>query len=180
VRNWYLPVATGLVVGVAAHLVAILIMPYQAPSDAWTRLSAIGPVNAVTMVPPAAPGRELMPAVDPAFVVAACRYDLSGGAMKLRVPVTPDYTAITFYTRQGLAFYAINDRAAGRRLIELELMTPQQRAQLPPDEEITAADRLIVESPSPTGMALIRALVRERGMRPAVEDAMARASCAPD
>jgi uncharacterized membrane protein len=93
------------------------------------------------------------------------------------VPVTADYTSISFYTRHGLAFYGINDRAAGRNVIDVDLMTPQQKELLPPDEEITAADRLIVESPSTTGIAVIRALVREAGARPAVEALLARATC---
>ncbi|NJL08137.1 MAG: DUF1254 domain-containing protein [Methylacidiphilales bacterium] len=174
-----LPVATGVVVGLAAHLVAILIMPYQAPADAWARIATLGPTNTVVLVPPAAADNELMPFLDPAFATAACRYDLSGGPLKLRAPVTADYTSVSFYTRNGLAFYGINDRAAGGKVIDVDLMTPQQKAQLPADEDITAADRLIVESPSKTGIAIIRALVREAGARPAIEVLLARATCGP-
>jgi uncharacterized membrane protein len=108
-----------------------------------------------------------------------CRYDLRRGALRVRVPVTADYTSVSFYTRHGLAYYALNDRSAGRRLIELELMTPAQRAALPEDEDITAADRLIVESPTAEGLVYIRALVRERGARGAVRTRLNEASCAP-
>lgn len=177
--RWVLPVATGLVVGLAAHLVAILIMPYQAPADAWARIATLGPANTVVMVPPAVADSELMPFLDPAFATAACRYDLAAGPLKLRVPVTADYTSVSFYTRYGQAFYGISDRAAGRKVIDVDLMTPQQRALLPSDEEITAADRLIVESPSNTGIAIFRALVREAGARPAIEGLLVRATCGP-
>ena len=61
--------------------------------------------------------------MDPAFATAVCRYDLAGGPLKLRVPVSQAYTSVSFYTRNGVAYYAINDRAAGRRVIELDLMT---------------------------------------------------------
>ena len=71
------------------------------------------------------------------------------GPLKLTVPVSPAYTSVSFYTRNNVAYYAINDRAAGRRVIELDLMTTAQHEQVPEDEEITAADRLIVESPTP-------------------------------
>ena len=64
------------------------------------------------------------------------------------MPVSPAYTSVSFYTRTDVAYYAINDRAAGRRVIELDLMTTEQRAELPEDEDVTAADRLIVESPT--------------------------------
>lgn len=178
--RWLLPVVTGLVVGLATHLVAVLIMPYQAPADAWARIATLGPVNTIVLLPAPAADTELMPALDPAFALAACRFDLTRGPLKLRAPVTADYTSISFYTRQGLAFYGITDRAAGRNIIDVDLMTPRQKAQLPQNEEITAADRLIVESPSVTGIAVIRALVREAGARPAIEALLARASCLPE
>jgi len=52
--------------------------------------------------------------MDPAFAVAVCRYDLSGGPIKLAVPVSQAYTSVSFYTRNEVAYYAINDRSAGR------------------------------------------------------------------
>ncbi len=43
-------------------------------------------------------------------------------------------------------------------------MTAAQHEQVPEDEEITAADRLIVESPTPTGLIAIRAMAPEPGL----------------
>jgi uncharacterized membrane protein len=93
------------------------------------------------------------------------------------VPVSPAYTSVSFYTRSEVAYYAINDRAAGRRVIELDLMTSEQRGDLPGDEEVTAADRLIVESPTMTGLIMIKALAPEVGMLPAARSALAGARC---
>jgi uncharacterized membrane protein len=106
-----------------------------------------------------------------------CRYDLSEGPLKLTVPVSPAYTSVSFYTRYDVAYYAINDRAAGRRVIELDLMTAAQHEQVPEDEEITAADRLIVESPTPTGLIAIRAMAPEPGLMPAAQGAVAASRC---
>jgi uncharacterized membrane protein len=97
--------------------------------------------------------------------------------MKLSVPVSPAYTSVSFYTRSEVAYYAINDRAAGRRVIELDLMTSEQRGDLPGDEEVTAADRLIVESPTTTGLIIIKALAPELGLLPAARSALAGARC---
>ncbi len=118
-----------------------------------------------------------MPFMDPAFASAVCRYDLSEGPLKLTVPVSPAYTSVSFYTRYDVAYYAINDRAAGRRVIELDLMTAAQHEQVPEDEEITAADRLIVESPTPTGLIAIRAMAPEPGLMPAAQGAVAASRC---
>jgi uncharacterized membrane protein len=169
----------GALLGGIVHLASVLVLPSLASQDAYTRLAALAPANTVTPVPSPSPGSTLMPFMDPAFIMAVCRYDLSKGPLGFSVPISPAYTAVSFYTRTNVAFYAINDRAAGRRAIELELMTTQQRDELPGDEDITAADRLIVESPASTGLILIKALVAEPGMLPAAREALAAARCRP-
>ncbi len=70
----------------------------------------------------------------------------------------------------------MSDQAAGK-VIELDLMTASQKAALPEDEEITAADRLVIESPALEGIVAVRAFVRERGMRELVRKQLEAASC---
>jgi uncharacterized membrane protein len=175
--RWLLWLLAGALLGGIVHLVAVLVLPRTATQDAFTRLSTITQVNMVTPVPQPTPQSEIIPFMDPAFASAVCRYDLSPGPIKLTVPVSPAYTSVSFYTRRGIAYYAINDRAAGRRLIELQLMTAAQRADLPEEEDVTAADRLIVESPSETGLILIRALAPEPGLMPAARAVLNSATC---
>jgi uncharacterized membrane protein len=177
VIGWLLWLLSGALLGGIVHLIAVLVLPTTATQDAYSRLAAIAPVNTVALVPQPAPQDEILPFMDPAFVSAVCRYDLSDGPIKLTVPVSPAYTSVSFYTRWGVAYYAINDRAAGRRQIELELMTADQRSVLPQDEDITAADRLIVESPTDIGLIVLRALAPEPGLLPAARAALATANC---
>ena len=120
-----------------------------------------------------------MPFMDPAFAFAVCRYDLTDGPLKFSVPVSQAYTSVSFYTRSDVAYYAINDRAAGRRTIELDLMTMDQHNDLPDNEEVTAADRLIVESPTLTGLIVIKALAPEPGTLPIARAKVASAQCRP-
>jgi len=178
--RWLLWLLAGALLGGIVHLVAVLMLPRTATQDAYTRLSPIAPVNAVVPVPEPTPQNSAIPFMDPAFASAVCRYDLSTGPIKLTVPISPAYTSVSFYTRRGVAYYAINDRSAGRRQIELQLMTSAQRADLPDDEEVTAADRLIVESPSDTGLILVRALAPEPGLMPAARATLSKATCKPD
>ncbi|TMJ72857.1 MAG: DUF1254 domain-containing protein [Alphaproteobacteria bacterium] len=159
------------------HLATVLLLPRMATQDAYARVSAIAPVNSVIAIPPPTPEKALMPFMDPAFQVSVCRYDLTHGPLKFSVPITQAYTSVSFYTRSDVAYYAINDRAAGRKVIELDLMMAAQRAELPENEEITAADRLIVASPTTTGLIVIRALAPEPGWIPAVRNALAAAQC---
>jgi uncharacterized membrane protein len=168
-----------LLLGAIVHLTTVLLMPSLATQDAYARVSAIAPVNAVVAVPPPTPENEVMPFMDPAFAMSVCRYDLSRGSLKFSVPISQAYTSVSFYTRGDVPYYAINDRAAGRRVIELDLMTVAQRTDLPENEDITRADRLIVTSPTITGLIVIRALTPEAGWVSAARSTLAAARCRP-
>jgi uncharacterized membrane protein len=165
----------GLLLGGVVHLSTVLALPKTAAHDAYARLVPLTPVNKVVPLPMTQP--TVMPFTDPAFATSVCRYDLSLGSLKLSAPISQAYTAVAFYTRFDIAYYAINDRAAGRKLIELDLMTTRQREQLPEDEDVTAADRLIVESPTTTGLIVLKALSTEPGLRAMAENTLAAAKC---
>ena len=167
----------GLVLGGIVHLATILLLPSAATRDAYSRLAAVARVNSVVPVAEPAPDRAILPFMDPAFATAVCRYDLSSGPLKLSTPISQGYTSVSFYSRNGVAYYAINDRAAGRKAIELDLMTTQQHNDMPEEEDVTAADRLIVESPSVTGLIVLRALAPEPGLMTKARDALASAQC---
>jgi uncharacterized membrane protein len=179
VTRWLLWGLAGILLGGIVHLATILALPRTANQDAYARLAPIAPVNAMTPIPAPTPANAILPFMDPAFAAAVCRYDLSAGPMKFTAPVSQAYTSVTFYTRYGVAYYGINDRAAGRRLIELDLMTTPQRDDLPDDENVTAADRLIIESPTVTGLIVVRALSPEPGLMPMARAALADARCRP-
>ena len=175
--RWALLILGGVLLGGIVHLATVIILPRTATQDAYARLTPIAPVNTVVTLPAPTPEKAVMPFMDPAFASAVCRYDLSQGPLKLTVSVSPAYTSVSFYTRYDVAYYAINDRAAGRRTIELDLMTTAQHEQVPEDEEITAADRLIVESPTLTGLIAIRALAPEPGLMRIAESTVAASKC---
>ena len=159
-------IIAGVLLGGVVHLVSVLALPRIATQDAYSRLTPMTKLNAVTALPLADPNNAPMPFMDPAFAVAICRYDLADGALKLTVPVSQAYTSVSFYTRNEVAYYAINDRSAGRKVIELDLMTEEQHSALPEDEEVTAADRLIIDSPTATGLIVLKALAPEPGLMP--------------
>ena len=167
----------GVVLGGIVHLVSVLALPRIATQDAYSRLASVTKENAVTALPQTEPANALLPFMDPAFAMAVCRYDLAKGPIKLTVPVSQSYTSVSFYTRSDVAYYAINDRSAGRRVIELDLMTEAQHAELPEDEDVTAADRLIIDSPTPTGLIVLKALAAEPGLMPQAQASLASAKC---
>ncbi len=167
-------VLAGLLLGIAVHILSVFALPRLAPQDARSRLADVTTVNRVTTL---SGGNEVvLPLADPAFETAVCRYDLSAGALHVRAPVTPHYTAIALYTSTGIAFGAINDRAATRRTLDLFVVTQAQRRELSTDEEDTAADNLILVSPTTEGFVLIRALAVQPSLAPIVREQLASQS----
>jgi len=173
-----LTIVAGIILGGIVHLVSVLALPRIASHDAYSRLTPMTEQNVVTALPLADPGNSPMPFMDPAFATAICRYDLSSGPLKLTVPVSQAYTSVSFYTRNEIAYYAINDRSAGKKVIELDLMTEAQHNDLPEDEDVTAADRLIIDSPTATGLIILKALAPEPGLMPQAQASLAASSCA--
>lgn len=170
-------IVAGILLGGIVHFVSVLALPRIASQDAYSRLLPLTKVNAVTALPLASPGDAPMPYMDPAFATAVCRYDLSNGSIKLAVPVSQAYTSVSFYTQSDVAYYAINDRSAGRKVIDLNLMTEAQHAALPEDEDVTAADRLIIDSPSGAGLIVIKALAPEPGLMAQARASLAASTC---
>lgn len=175
--RWAIWIVGGILLGGIVHLASVLAMPGAASDDAYARLAKLAPLNTMVPLPAPTPKASIMPFMDPAFAEAVCRYDLSDGSIKLNAPVGKAYTSVTFYTRESVAYYAINDRAAGRRAIELDLMTPQQHAALPKELDVTEADRLIIDSPTTTGIIVARALAPQAGLMPMARRALAGAKC---
>ena len=170
-------IIAGVLLGGVVHLVSVLALPRIATQDAYSRLTPMTRLNAVTPLALADPNTSPMPFMDPAFALAICRYDLSNGPIKLTVPVSQAYTSVSFYTRNEVAYYAINDRSAGKKVIELDLMTEAQHNELPEDEEITAADRLIIDSPTVTGLIVMKALAAEPGLMPQAQATLTASRC---
>ena len=62
-------------------------------------------------------------------------------------------------------------------MIELDLMTEAQHGELPEDEDVTAADRLIIDSPTATGLIVMKAFAPEPGLVAQAQTSLAAASC---
>ena len=83
-------IIAGVLLGGVVHLVSVLALPRIATQDAYSRLTPLTKLNAVTALPLAAPDNTVMPFMDPAFAIAVCRYDLSTGPIK---PLTSNQNA---------------------------------------------------------------------------------------
>ncbi len=108
-------IIAGVLLGGVVHLVSVLALPRIASQDAYSRLTPITKLNAVTRVA-AGRSRQYADALHRSGVRDRCLPLRSvGRADKARGPVSQAYTSVSFYTRSDVAYYAINDRSAGKQ-----------------------------------------------------------------
>lgn len=156
-RLFYLTLM-GLVLAGIVHVLIILLIPFYATNDAWTRLATqSGSWSFTPVAAPEMPSTPL-PLVDSAFRMSACRFDLSEAPLRLSSQGSAPFWSVAIFDRQGRNIYSFNDRTAIERRLSALIVDPVQMAQLrktPPPE---AESAVLVETSSREGFILIRAL----------------------
>lgn len=161
------------------HIASILMMPRLAPGDAFARISAVAPVNRMTLLPATQPGAELSPFEDPAMALGACRYDLTQGPVRIRAALPPEALLLmSFHGRHGQVFYAMTDRGASRGRLEVVLATRDQLDEIESrdsDEELPQELRL--QAPTLQGFFVARALAERPSLMSEAQARINAISC---
>ena len=117
-----------LVTGGIVHIASTLAIPYMGSATAFDRVSAGLKPNTMHILPPAAPGNELLPYNDPAHLLAVCPFDLDDGLLTVTATLPDPGWSLAIYSSQGDNFYAV--AAAGLRQPEVTLVLEPSRATL--------------------------------------------------
>jgi uncharacterized membrane protein len=164
------------------HVAIVLLLPQVASSHATARLSAQASRNTLEVLQPVKPGQNdiplPLPFADPSMVTALCRFDLSAGPVRLRLPVGEGFLSVALLSPTGHVNLSITDRAATRRILDILLVTPEQQRQLEaqdPDDEPVQEIRL--RQTRTTGIALIRGLALRSVDKDNLAALLARAQC---
>jgi uncharacterized membrane protein len=165
----------GVLIGCVLHIVSLLAVPVVAPRDAYSRLAEMGPVNTPILLDQSDPAKSL-PYLDPAFVHIGCRFDLSAGPVRVRIPLAGPYVSMSFHSRDGTAFFSLNDRSALGTVLDAEMRDESDEAAkaLP-----LGAGTIAVASPSPTGFVLARAFAAAPSAVKQLREDFAKAVCTP-
>ncbi len=169
-----------LVLAGLIHIAAVLTLPALAPKDAWDRLIPLGPANTMIAMPPASPGKSVLPMMGPDVRYAFCRFDLTESPVRLKATVPDTLWLIAFYTPKGENFYAVSGADMRRTQLDLIIATADQPvAEAGVDAPEEADQIVVVTSPVDKGVAVIRAPVVGPSRARRVELALEGTSCAP-
>ena len=171
-------IAVVLFVGAIVHIASILILPWVAPKDAFTRVASGSTSGAVQLLPKAASRQSSVPFRDPAVASAICRYDLRQGPLRVGAAVADAaFVSVSFHSRFGLPFYGLTDRASNDGRLEILLLSGAQREKLEAAESEDEPVRDVrVTSPTTEGFVEFDVLPRIGGYATA-EQALKSVSC---
>jgi uncharacterized membrane protein len=167
-----------LALAALVHIAVILLVPVLMPIDAYTRFGQFEVERGFQALPAATPQAVALRFADPSVVSAICRYDLDqGGVIRITGRPTLAYWAVSLHNRTGLVYYAINNRGAGDRPLDLRVMDRDEITRLRADLPEAAEQSLLIAPPEPQGFALLRALVPTPNARARVEREVAGFTC---
>lgn len=168
-----------LVTGGIVHIMSTLAIPYMGAATAFDRVSAGLELNTMHIMPPAAPGNELLPYNDPAQLLAVCPFDLVDGLLTVTATLPDPGWSVAVYTSGGDNFYAV--AAAGLRQSDVTLVIEPTRATLLNLFGIGTApnfDPSRIQAPESRGLVVVRAPRQGQAFDARTAAVLSRARCA--
>jgi uncharacterized membrane protein len=165
-----------IVVAGFTHIVSLFALPRLVREDAFNWLAKDAPLHAMARVEP---GRMRSSThIDPNFTLAVCRYDLAGGPLRIRVPLSETFTAISFAELGQGIFASVSDSAATSGSLDIVLATPTQIAKIASlDEEDKVVEEIRMRAPRLRGLAILSVFVDRPSARERAEALLAQARC---
>lgn len=170
-------VAVALVLAGLVHIATLLAVPSLAVRSAYDRLAALEADGRFVVMPDEGDAADLLPFRDPAFVLAACRYDLATGPVTVRATLPASYGALSVYSRSAQPYYGLTDRAAAGAPIEVTIFNSVDAAGVEAEDPPEGRPALRIVSPTPTGFVLVRLFVPAPSARPRLREMAASAVC---
>lgn len=161
----YLVVST-LALAAFVHLTTVWLVPHFAERDAFSVAKRLVGLDQTLPVASSLDGKDPFPYLDPATPGALCRFDLARGPARISLPLgRPAFLSLSLHADDGVAFFALTDRAASGNKLEVVLATAEQMKILAAhDDEDHPSPDLRILAPRKEGFAFARALAETPGL----------------
>ena len=171
-RNpWTLWIAATLIVAALVHTGTVRALPPALMARALTR---VGASNVMHYSGPANASSRTFVRPNPDMLYAACRFDLSGGPVRLTAHVAHStYWSVSAYDAATNNFFARNDRQIAGDSIEIVAL--RRGMKLPPLGGAT--ERAILIAPTERGLFLVRLLIDDDAHLAALQAIQHQATC---
>jgi uncharacterized membrane protein len=176
-RLGWRPTTAAVLLGGIVHICATFAAPFFSSGHAYLTVRDKLPVNQMVILPPQAPGRQILPFLPPDMLYAMCRYDLSAGPVAVRATVTGAGWALSLHAPQGENFYVLPGQPLRRTEVAL-LVVPGG----PDPAGLTRRDNTEetqIIAPAREGLVVVRGPLRGLAWAAETEATLQRATCTP-
>jgi uncharacterized membrane protein len=163
----------------AIHISTILLVPFYAESDGWSRLAPLAGVDQFAEITAADTGAAGVGGLDPLFINGACRLQIGNEPAGLTVDARDRLWSLALYNPRGTIIFSLNDRTAVGGRLDMVVVTPAQNARLQDAPSATLDQTIIVESASNELVALLRLFASTESGRQEARRVLEQAECLP-
>lgn len=152
----------GLLGAMLVHLSIVLALPYVSQNTPWTRLAETAELNRATVLAGTNQPDVAVPAadgLDPYFVAAACRYDLSTGALAVTTQGGLPLWTVAVSNSLGTTFFSANDRIVAGDRLELVIVDAGQERFLRQSVPAQVQNAIVVPASDIAGYVVVRGFV---------------------
>jgi len=171
-------VGTALLAG-AIHIVVILLVPYLAKADGWSRLAPHAGEDRFAELPTTGSAEGGVPGLDPLFVNGACRLHLADAPAGITVDARDRFWSVALYDPQGTIVFSLNDRTAVQGRLDMIVVNPAQAARLRETPTVEIELTIVAESPSDDLIAILRLFAPTEAAREDARGILAQSECLP-
>ncbi len=171
-------IGTALLAG-TIHIVAILLVPYLAEQNGWSRLAPHAGEDAFAELPAAGSAEAGVPGLDPLFVNGACRLSLDEAPAGITVDARDRFWSVALYDPRGTIVFSLNDRTAVQGRLDMIVVNPAQNERLRGAPTIEIESTIVAESPSNDLVAILRLYAPTRPVREDALRILEQAECLP-
>lgn len=168
---------TTLLVSGIVHVATVFLVPLYVPADGWTRLARLSATEGFAVLEDQERRQPAIPGLDPLFIHAACRVDLSDAAGQLTLRAPDRFWSLALFDPRGVIIFSLNDRTAIGGELHMLVLTPAQNADLKENPPEGIEETIVVESKATELIALARLYAPTEGARRAARSIAAAAEC---
>jgi uncharacterized membrane protein len=180
-RSFWANLAYAVVLGLLGagivHIVILLLVSSFSERNAWGRLADVADLEEMVRIDSSSAGPPLIGGTDPAFLSAACRFDLTDGILHVRAPGHVPFWSASVHDRGGSNLFSLTDRSGPAGLLDVVVLTPEQMIDVRQNLPQEFSQSVFLELPLTEGIIVVRAFAPDASWRPLLEEFFRRSSC---
>lgn len=175
--RWFYAALVSVVGAGIVHIAVLLLVPQFSEKDAWASLAEAADFYKAVRIDADGGRAPIINTVDPLFFAAACRFDLTDGAVHLRAPGKVPYWSVSIYNRGGQNIYSFNDRATDTGLLDFVVLTSAQMIEIRKQTPEEFRRSIFVEAAVGEGIVVVRSFVPDQSWNQTVSSFLRSIAC---